>query len=864
MIDVVAGCKTRDKGQSYSHGKDDVVVDNRFASRAPLAVGFLAALFLVLTILGDFGYGPGVAHAQVLPKPQPGAAPVMEPPKPEGRQVQKPVPIAVADIAQAAEETAAKLNLLHSARLVPDPLVEQIRSDLDPVSRSVDALRTYAEQRSFEQLSGTALFNLRQQGSFYNAKVGNWQTTLNERAAILEGVLGQLDETEKIWVLTRDTARENVPRALMDHITTLLKNIGAAKKEAKERLDDLLSLQERVSGEVAAITGILARIDESVARGRKSLVQRDSPPLWRAFGETRPYGVPLHKQVRDLGVVFWTSVLVFLENYDILVVVHLLLFIGLTALLLVLRRYRVEAGQVAASSGGTLTVVARPYSAACLLALAWTPFLYPLAPMEISELVFIIAYVPLLRLSPPAVRPALYGLFAVYLLNQFVDLSLQQRLQMRLLLLFNTAFAMALLVLLTRLGTMTYSTFSIRRRWIFGALVMLCYVGLAASLVSNAVGNAALAEFFTEGIIVAACLLVIITALARVLVELVDELLRMPAMQSFHIVRRHGEWLGQKFSVTVRIAGKILWLVGALTVFQVANILGSGLADVLKKEWSFGTTVISVWDILAFFLVLIVAILLSRLIRFLLQEEVFPRLSVRRGLADAVLMLANYAIYGFGLYLALSAAGIGLNRFTLLAGALGVGIGFGLQNIVNNFVSGLILAFERPVNVGDVIQMGTLAGTVARIGVRASVVRTFDGAEVIIPNGDLISKEVTNWTLSDQDRRIEVCLGVAYGTDPHSVIGLMTLVAKGHQGIVANPAPIAYFDGFGESALNFTLHCWTHDFGNWLSIRSGIVLNLHDALKEAGISIPFPQRDVRIRSMDHTVSEATPRKKNED
>jgi len=90
------------------------------------------------------------------------------------------------------------------------------------------------------------------------------------------------------------------------------------------------------------------------------------------------------------------------------------------------------------------------------------------------------------------------------------------------------------------------------------------------------------------------------------------------------------------------------------------------------------------------------------------------------------------------------------------------------------------------------------------------------------------------------------------------------LVAKGHQGIVANPAPIAYFDGFGESALNFTLHCWTHDFGNWLSIRSGIVLNLHDALKEAGISIPFPQRDVRIRSMDHTVSEATPRKKNED
>ncbi len=841
-----------------------MVVDSRFISRAPLAVGFLAALFFVLAVLGDLGYGPGVAHAQALPKPQSGTAPMMEPPKPEARQVQEPVPIAVADIARAAEETAAKLNLLRSTGLVPDPLVEQIRSSLDPVCHSIDALRAYTEQRSFEQLSAAALFNLRQQGSFYNAKVGTWQNTLNEQAATLEGVVGQLEETEKIWALTRDTARTNVPRALMDHIAAVLKDTGAARKEAKERLNNLLSLQERVSGEAAVINGILARIDESVARGRKSLVQRESPPLWRAFDEARPHGLPLHKQVRDLGMAFWTSVLVFLENYDILVIVHFLLFIGLTALLLLLRKHRVAAGRVAASFEDNLMVVARPYSAACLLALAWTPLLYPLAPMEIGELVFVIAYVPLLRLSPRAIRPALYGLFAVYMLNQFVDVSLQQRLQMRLLLLFNTAFAMAVLVLLTRLGTITYRTFSIRRRWIFGALVMLCYVGLAASLISNAVGNAALAEFFTEGIIVAACLLVIIAALVRVLVELVDELLRMPVMQSFHIVLRHGEWLGQKFSVALRIAGKVLWVVGALTVFRVVKILASGLADVLKEEWSFGAVAISVWDILAFFLVLIVAVLLSRLIRFVLREEVFPRVSVRRGLADAILMLTNYVIYGFGLYLALSAAGIGLNRFTLLAGALGVGIGFGLQNIVNNFVSGLILAFERPVNVGDVIQMGTLAGTMARIGVRASVVRTFDGAEVIIPNGDLISKEVTNWTLSDQDRRIEVCLGVAYGTDPHRVIELMALVAKGRQGIVADPAPIAYFDGFGESALNFTLHCWTHDFSNWLSVRSGIVLNLHDALKEAGISIPFPQRDVHIRSMEHTVSEAKPAKKDED
>ena len=674
-------------------------------------MGFLVALLFLSTIPGYFGCGPAAGHAQVLQKPRPGAASVVELPKPEGQQVKEPIPIAVGDIARAAEETAAKLNLLHASALVPDPLVEQIRIDLDLLSRSVDELRTYAEQRSLDQLSGTALFNLRQQGSFYTVKVGDWQATLKERAAIIEGIMGQLRETEKVWTITRETTRKNVPVALMDHITALLKDIGATRKEAKGRLDGLLSLQERVSEEVAAITDITARVDESIARGRKSLTRRESPPLWRAFSEAQPYGGPFRKQLRDLGMVFWTSSLVLLQNYDIRVTVHLLLFIGLAVLLLLLRRFRVEAGPVAAPPGEGLMVVARPYSAACLLALAWTPLLYPLAPMEISKLAFIIAYVPVLRLSPSATRPALYGLFALYLLNQFVDLSLQQRLQMRLLLLFNTAFAMAFLIMLTRMGSMTCGTFSIRRRWIFQALVMLCYVGLAASLISNAVGNATLAEFFTEGIIVAVCLLVLIAALVRVLVELVDELLRMPVMQSFHIVRRHGEWLGQKFSAPVRIAGKILWLVGALAVFRVPNLLGSGLADVLKKEWSFGAAIISVWDILAFFLVLIVAVLLSRLIRFLLQEEVFPRFSVQRGLPGAVLMLVNYVIYGFGLYLALSAAGIGLNRFTLLAGALGVGIGFGLQNTVNNFVSGLILAWERPVNVGDVIEMGKLTGT---------------------------------------------------------------------------------------------------------------------------------------------------------
>src|SRR5262249_55019901 len=153
-------------------------------------------------------------------------------------------------------------------------------------------------------------------------------------------------------------------------------------------------------------------------------------------------------------------------------------------------------------------------------------------------------------------------------------------------------------------------------------------------------------------------------------------------------------------------------------------------------------------------------------------------------------------------------AGISLSRFTLLAGALGVGLGFGLQNIVSNFVAGLILLFERPIQVGDVVDVGSLVGAVARIGMRSSTVRTAEGAEVIVPNGDLIPKSSTTWTLSDRRRRVEIRVGVAYGTDPEKVIALLLEAAGDHPEALADPAPAAYFIGFGDSSLDFVLQVW--------------------------------------------------------
>ena len=173
-----------------------------------------------------------------------------------------------------------------------------------------------------------------------------------------------------------------------------------------------------------------------------------------------------------------------------------------------------------------------------------------------------------------------------------------------------------------------------------------------------------------------------------------------------------------------------------------------------------------------------------------------------------------YILSVFVLLAAVTAAGVDLNKFTIITGALGVGVGFGLQDIVKNFASGLILLFERPIRVDDVIELTGMVGTVRRIGARSSTIVTFQGAEVIVPNSNLVSTQVINWTLSSQQRRIEISVGVAYGTDPERVLQLLVAEAAAHENVMTNPAPVAFFIGFGDSALNFELRFWSETPGH--------------------------------------------------
>jgi potassium-dependent mechanosensitive channel len=258
---------------------------------------------------------------------------------------------------------------------------------------------------------------------------------------------------------------------------------------------------------------------------------------------------------------------------------------------------------------------------------------------------------------------------------------------------------------------------------------------------------------------------------------------------------------------------------------------------VLDENLAIGSFSITPGHILAFLIAVWASFLVSKFLRFLLEEDVYHHFNLARGIPYAISTILHYLVLLLGFFIALGALGIDLTKVTLLAGAFTVGIGFGLQNVINNFVSGLILLFERPIKVGDVIEAGGNVGEVSRIGIRASVIRTADGSEVIVPNGSLISSQVTNWTFSDRQRAVEISVNVAGGADSQRVVELLKRTATAQSGVSIDPLPQVYVTNFSAGAVTFQLRAWTDRHQDWAQLRSDLSVAVNEALAREKIAI---------------------------
>lgn len=290
-----------------------------------------------------------------------------------------------------------------------------------------------------------------------------------------------------------------------------------------------------------------------------------------------------------------------------------------------------------------------------------------------------------------------------------------------------------------------------------------------------------------------------------------------------------------------------------LSIWGVYGSVPEATAGLLALGVDAGAMHISVGLVLAAAGTLYGSLLLSWVLPKVVLDERVAGANMERGVRISVGHLIQYFIVFIGLLLTLTALGLDLTKLTIMLSALGVGIGFGLQGVVNNFVSGIILLFEQPVRVGDSIEVSGKWAEIRRIGLRSTTVQTYDKAELIIPNADLISTPVTNWTLSNRQVRVAIAVGVAYGSDVPLVISTLLASAEEHDMIAKSPPPQVLFMNFGESSLDFELRVWVTDVDYRLSVASDLRQEIDRRFREAGIEIAFPQRDLHLRTVDRSI-----------
>ena len=369
------------------------------------------------------------------------------------------------------------------------------------------------------------------------------------------------------------------------------------------------------------------------------------------------------------------------------------------------------------------------------------------------------------------------------------------------------------------------------------AIAKIGLVLLPAAFLANIFGYVNLGNLLGIIFLRSAYIAAMLYTAIRIIEGLIIIALQVRPLGSLRVISLHRPMIQRRTCGVLEFLAFLFWLNALLSFFGLLTPLIATTEAALNANLAIGSFNITLGGILAFLITVWASFLVSKFLRFLLEEDVYHHLRLAAGIPYAISTMLHYVILLVGFFVALGALGIDLTKVTILVGAFSVGIGFGLQNVINNFVSGLILLFERPIKIGDVIEVGGNVGEVSRIGIRASVIRTADGSEVIVPNGSLISSQVTNWTFSDRQRAVEVSVNVAGGADPQRVVELLKSTAAAHPGVAKTPLPQVYVTNFSAGAVTFQLRSWTDRHEDWAQLRSDLSLAVNDALAREKIAI---------------------------
>lgn len=657
-----------------------------------------------------------------------------------------------------------------------------------------------------------------------------------------------LEEENLKWKLTQDKfTTVDAPARIIDIGKEIGESVEKELTVLKDTLDVIFRLVDKNTNLRVQIERELDLIEVNEVRNLSNLfVKRSEPFLEESDSITVIQGVA------GSEVSFFSELKIESKEYvrgvPGRVFFHFILGIILLISFFIMQKNLSKLENESFGSGLMNQTLNQPIGNTILVSAFISFFLYSGLPIGLSELVLLVMifFFPMYGfLFSFNYRPFIYAVMGVFFLEQVQSLSGLDLRYHRLGLLIE-----GIVIFLGSLG----SIILIRRdRQIKGALIeKLLAFGARLTLILGIVSVYAnlsdridLANYLIKGFIKTGIIVILILILYDIFKAAIGSLVTSRSASFFRSIQSHKERIF-KGAVTLLKAGSIYLISNAfLGQFALKSIAKSWFEGVLSFGISMGTLDITVGDIGGFLLIIITTLYLSSGVRFLLEEEILNRLNLKRGVPMALALMGKYLVLVLGFLLAVSAAGVDLEKFGFIAGALGVGIGFGLQNIVGNFVAGLVLMFERPIHVGDIILMQNLEGTVTEIGIRATKIRTYEGAEVIIPNGDFISQQVTNWTLSDNKRRMEQIVETRPDYKPQVVMEVLKKAITENENILLDPEPMVIFQGVEGNKHQYRLLFWVTK--NLLHTRTQVSLSINEKLKEEGIELALPKSEVTLQ-----------------
>ena len=294
------------------------------------------------------------------------------------------------------------------------------------------------------------------------------------------------------------------------------------------------------------------------------------------------------------------------------------------------------------------------------------------------------------------------------------------------------------------------------------------------------------------------------------------------------------------------------WALMFVNFFYALQVVIKPISEFFTKERQIGNLIFSYDQLLLFIFIIFISSIIAKIISYLLADSYIAKekTKTKKGidLSNWVLIF-RIGIISMGLIIAFISVGIPFDRITIILSAISVGIAFGLQTLVNNLVSGLIIAFEKPVSVGDIVDVAGKTGTMKSIGFRSSMITTWDGSDVVIPNGDLLNQHLVNWTLGNSKARFEINVGVAYGTNLEEVHRLVMDLLNSHNDILKYPPPFIIFKEFASSSIEMSIRFWVAEYSTGITVKSDLIVTIDKLFKENNIVIPFPQQDVYVKSL---------------